>query len=166
MTKLTSAAFRNPNGDIILNVGNANSSATSVTTKIGSRMVVVTMPANLFNTLRIVGTNAVREMGLQTRSAPASGTARIRGSIRGSMLYFTVPASLGAQELNLTLTDLQGRVIWAGHIGTAAIHGERQAFAIRFSHGGLHSGTYILKVKTKNKASAVTTVERKVSVVN
>jgi glucosylceramidase len=162
LTKLTGAAFRNPDGDIILNVGNANSCATSVITKIGNRMVEVTMPANSFNTLRIVGPTAVREMGLQTRSAPTLGAARIRGSI----LHFTVPASLGAQEINLTLTDLQGRIIWTGRIGGAKIRGEQQAVAIRSSHGGLHSGTYILNVKIKNEASAVTMLEQKVSAVN
>ena len=162
LTKLTSAAFCNPDGDIILNVGNADSCATSVTTKIGNRMVVVTMPANSFNTLRIVGANAVREMGPQTRSAPTLGAARIRNS----MLYFTVPASLDAREMILTLTDLQGRAIWTGRIGADQIHGRQQVVAIRSPCGGLHPGTYILNVKIKNKASTVTMVERKVSAVN
>ena len=39
------------------------------------------------------------------------------------MLYFTLSGSLSAQEMNIILTDLQGRTVWTGHRGGIAIHG-------------------------------------------
>ena len=162
ITNLTSSAFRNPNGDIILVTGSANTSATPITVKVGSQMFKTTLPANSFNTLRITNATAVREYQLLTKGPDALGKA----FIRNSTLHFTVPLSMDAREMDVSLTDLQGRTLWSGSIGDAALRHERQAIAVRPAGGIITPGTCIMTVKIRNAASAVMTASRKVAVVN
>jgi glucosylceramidase len=156
----TMAAFKNPNGDIIVVCSDTGAGAFAATIRVGNTMWKATFPAKSFNTLRIAGgVTAVSSFvkGPQNLCIPALSNARINNST----LYFTLGA--GAQEVNMVLTDLQGRTIWTGH---AAIHGKQQAFAIRPIRGGLLSGTCLLTVKIKNSAGVITTVENKVAAVD
>jgi glucosylceramidase len=157
-------AFKNPNGDIILVLSNTSASTFALTAKVGAMMWKATLPANSFNTLRIATGTAVQGQGmeLKTSSMPALSNARINNST----LYFTIPASTGAQEMDITLTDLQGRTVWTGHRGGSAILGEQQTFAIQPTQGGLLPGTYLLTVRIKNSTGAVSTIENKVTTVN
>jgi glucosylceramidase len=158
-----SNAFRNPNGDIVLVISN-NSSAYALTVRIGNTMWRASLPAYSFNTLRIATgtTSAVNERKLENTAMPALSNA----TIRNSTLYFSLSAAAGAQEMNITLSDLQGRTVWTGHRGGSAILGEQQTFSIRPTKGGLLPGTYLMTARIKNSAGAVTTVENKVTAVN
>jgi hypothetical protein len=86
--------------------------------------------------------------------------------ICNSMLYFMLSAAVGAQEMNITLSDLHGCALWTGHRGGSAILGGQQTFALHTAQGGLLPGTYLLTVQIKNRAGTVTTVENKVTAVN
>jgi glucosylceramidase len=156
-------AFLNPNGNIILVIG-TGSGTFALTVRVGNNMWQATLPASSFNTLRIAtgSGSAVQERKLENTTMPALSKARICNS----MLYFTIPAAIGAQAMDITLTDLQGRIVWTDHRGGTAILGEEQAIAIRPTQGGLRAGTYLLTVRIKNSAGAVTAVEKKVSAVN
>jgi glucosylceramidase len=161
------AAFKNPDGDVIVVCSNTGSGAYQATVKVDDTMWKATFPGNSFNTLQITSGNVAvsPQKGLRNGGMPVLNDARILNS----MLYFTIPASIGAQdaqEMNITLTDLRGRAVWSGHCGGAAIHGVRQAFSIRPTQGGLRSGAYLLNVKIKNGADAITTVEEEVTAVN
>jgi glucosylceramidase len=161
ISNLTSAAFRNPNGDIIFVTGNGSSGPTPITIKIGGEMFSATLPPNSINTLRIVGTSAVR--GAEPAYAlPSLGNVKICNST----LYFSLSPSLKAQEADLTLADLQGRAVWNGHRAGSALRAGQQAIGIRSIHGNLPAGTYLLTVKIKNEAGAVTTLEKKVMEAN
>ena len=162
LSNLSTAAFRNPNGDIILITGTTNTTATPVTVKIGSEMFKTTLPATSFNTMRITNATAVRSYQLQTKGPDALGKA----FIRNSTLHFTVPLSMDVRKMDVTLTDLQGRTLWSGSIGGAALRHERQAIAIRPAGGILTPGTCIMTVKIRNAASAVVTTAKMVAVVN
>jgi glucosylceramidase len=157
-------AFRNPNGDVILVIGNSGAATFALTVRVGNEMWKATLPAASFNTLRIATGNgsAVKEKKVENAALPVLSNARISNS----MLYFTVPASTGAQEMNVTLTDLQGRIVWTGQCSGAAMHSGQQSFSIRPKQGGLRSGTYLLNVRIKNSAGAITTVENSVAAVN
>jgi hypothetical protein len=155
-------AFRNPNGDIILVIGNSGTGTFALTVKVGTMMWRATLPATSFNTLRIASGTAVQERKLENIATPALSNARISNS----MLYFTVPASLGALEMDMTLTDLQGRTVWTGHRGGTAILGGQQSFTVRSERGNLRSGTYLLTVRIKDRTGAVSTVENKVAAAN
>jgi glucosylceramidase len=155
-------AFSNPNGDVILVLSNANSSAFALTAKVDNTMYKASLPPNSFNTLRIAIGTAVQEKKLEKTAIHAQSTARICNST----LYFTLPAAAGAQELNITLSDMKGRIVWTGRRAGSAILGEHQNFAIQPAQGGLLSGAYLLTVRIKNSTGAVTTIENKVNVVN
>ena len=157
------SAFRNPNGDIIVVLSNTNASANALTVKVGNVMWKASLPGTSFNTLRIAsGNTAVQERKLENTAIPAPGMARICNST----LYFTLPAAAGLREMNITLSDLQGRIVWTGRDGGGAIPGEQRTFAIQRAQGGLLPGTYLLTVRIKNRAGAITTVENKVTAVN
>jgi hypothetical protein len=164
LSNLTSAAFKNPNGDIILVTGNANSSATPITVKVGNEMYKATLPANSFTTLQIVTTSTMVQKEKEFKKGIMSALNNAR--ISNSVLSFSLPAQMGAQEMNLTLTDLQGRSVWTGRRAGNALLGSQQAFAIRTERGNLPSGTYFLTAKIKNGAGVVTTVESKVASIN
>jgi glucosylceramidase len=153
----------NPNGDVIVCIANTNGSAYQGVVKVGNTMYQINLPANSFNTVRI-GTTTSAFQGIERKNMgkPAVTDARICNS----MLSFAIPASMGAQAIDITLSDLQGRAVWTGFRGGAAIKGERQIFAIKPAQGGLRSGNYFLTVKIKNATGAVTTVENKVAAVN
>jgi hypothetical protein len=153
-------AFRNPNGDIILVCSNTNSSAFALTAKVGSMMYKASLPANSFNTLRILSSTSVRETELKKAGVSVLSKARICNS----MLYFTLSAAANAQELNVTLTDLEGRTIWTGRRGGDALHGE-QVFKVRPIQGGLCNGNYLLTVRIKNRDGEISIVENTVSVI-
>jgi hypothetical protein len=82
------------------------------------------------------------------------------------MLSFSLPAQMGAQEMNIILSDLQGRHVWTGFRGSDAMQDGQQVFAVKPAQGGLRSGNYFLTVKVKDAAGAVTTVEKIVVTVN
>jgi hypothetical protein len=157
------AAFLNPNGDIIVIVGNTSGSALAATIKVGTRMYKPNLPAYSFNTIRISSTTAAlpgitgEDIGI-----PAVSEARICNST----LYFTLSAAEGAREMDLSLADLQGRIVWTGYRAGSALQGGQQVFTVRSKRGHLHSGTYLLSVKTVNGSGTVTTVEKKISAVN
>jgi len=154
-------AFLNPNGDIIVVVSNTNGTALASTIKIGTTMYKVTLPANSFNTIRIGNATAVQCMQLQN-----SATSALRNvKISNSTLYFSLSAGVNAWEEDLTLTDLQGRIVWTGHRSGDVLQDNQQAFAIRSGHGNLRSGTYLLVAKISNDAGIVTKVEKKISAV-
>jgi len=155
-------AFLNPNGDIILVVGNTGIGTFALTVRVGNNMWKATLPAASFNTIRIAtGTTAVQERKLENTVMSA-----LKARICNSKLYFTLSAAAGAREMNITLSDLQGRTVWTGHRGGSAILGGQQAFTIRPMQGGLLPGTYLLTVRIKNRTGAVTTVENRVTAVN
>jgi glucosylceramidase len=155
-------AFRNPNGDIILVVGNTNSGTFALTARVGNMMWKATLPANSFNTLRIAMGTAVQGTGLKNSSMPALSNVRIRNST----LYFSLSADVNAREAELTLKDLQGRTVWTGHFDGSALQGGQQTFAIQSASGNLPSGTYLLAARIKNSAGAVSMVEKKVLTMN
>jgi glucosylceramidase len=157
----TSSAFLNPDGSIIY-VAEATA-ATALTIKVGTEMYTVNLPANSFNTIKITNSTAVRDIQLARNSA-ASQLNNLR--IRNSTLYFSLSPAMNAMEANLTLSDIQGRMLWTGHRSGSALRGGQQSFAIGTAHGSLPSGTYLLSAKIKNVAGAVVTVEKKVSTVN
>jgi glucosylceramidase len=154
-------AFRNPNGDIILVCSNTNGSAFALTVKNGNMMYKANLPGNSFNTIRIASGTSVQERKLENIAMPAQSKARICNST----LYFTFPAAANAQEMNVTLTDLEGRTIWTGRQGGTALHGE-QVFKVRPVQGGLRNGNYLLTVRIKNRAGEISIVENNVSVIN
>ena len=156
--------FRNPNGDIILVLANTTGSAFAHTVKVGNMMWRPTLPANSFNTLRIATgiPSAVQERKLETIVVPDMNKARISNST----LYFSLPDAVGAQEMNITLSDLQGHIVWTGHRGGSAMGNQTQAIAIRPANGGLRAGTYLVTIHIKNEAGALSTVENKVAVAN
>ena len=159
-----SSAFRNPNGDIVLVLSNTNSSAFALTVRVGNMMWRASLPAYSMNTLRIATgtTSPVQERKLENTSIPALSNVMIRSST----LYFSLSAAAGAQEMNITLSDLQGRTLWTGHCAGSALQGAQQAIAIRPAQGNLRSGTYLLAVKIRNGAGVVTTFENRVTAVN
>jgi glucosylceramidase len=154
-------AFTNPNGDIILVMYNINSTPFALTVKVGNTMYKASLPPNSFNTLKIVGPTAVQDRKQEKTALPALNNARICNAT----LYFTLPAKVDAQEVALTLTDLQGQTIWSGSRTGSALRREEQVFAIRSTHD-LAPGTYLLAAKIKSAAGAVTAVEKKVAVGN
>jgi glucosylceramidase len=158
------AAFLNPNGDIVITAACGISTPYGFTVKVGNSMYKGTFPANSFNTIVISpsSTNALSGTGLKNNRIPALNNARISNST----LCFAVPAAMGAREMTVTLSDLNGRTVWTGHRGAAGIVGESQSFAIQTAKGALRSGNYLLTVKIRNAAGAVTTVENKVAAVN
>ena len=156
------AIFKNPNGDIIVVTCNNNASTYALTLKVNNTMYKASLPANSFNTLRIATGTAVQERKPVNAAKSAQSTVRISNST----LYFTLPAAAGAQEMNITLRDLQGRTVWTGHRGGNAILGGQQTFMLRREQGGLLSGTYLLTVRIKNSAGTISTVENKVKAVD
>jgi glucosylceramidase len=155
------AAFINPNGDIIVCAANTGASAYQATIKAGNVMYKATFPANSFNTMRISTSTAVQR-DLNKKSMPALGKAEIFNAT----LYVTLSAVEYAQELDLSLIDMQGRTVWTGHRGGKALHGERLAFAIQPAQGGFPPGSYLLSVRIKNSFGAVTTIEKNISAVD
>jgi glucosylceramidase len=162
ITNLTSAAFLNPNGDLILVMNSAATAATPLTVKVGNEMYKATLPATSFTTIRIVSATAVQGMQLHGSAMPALSNVRIRNSA----LYFSLSAAVNAREADFTLTDLQGRTVWTGRRAGSALQGEDQAVAIRTGHGNLRSGAYLLAARIRNGAGAVMMVEKKLVVVN
>jgi glucosylceramidase len=157
------SAYRNPNGDIILVCSNTNGSAYALTVKVGNTMYNASLPANSFNTLKIVTNNsAVRDAALKTRGASALSDARISNST----LYFSSSAFAGAREMKVILTDLEGRVVWTGQRVGNELHAGQQAFAVRPIQGSLRKGTFLLTVKIKNSAGETSSVEKRVSVID
>jgi hypothetical protein len=157
-------AFRNPNGDVILVIGNTGTGTFALTVKVGNEMWKATLPATSFNTLRIATgtTSAVQEMKLENNAMPSLSNV----SVRNSTLYFSLSSAVNAREADFTLTDLGGRTVWTGHRAGSALQGEDQAIAIRTGHGNLRSGTYLLSARIRNGAGVVTKVEQKVAAVN
>ena len=155
-------AFSNPNGDVILVLSNMNSTPFALITKVGNMMYKATLPPNSFNTLKIASGTSVQENKLQKTGTSAINNARICNS----NLYFTISAKVNAQELNITLTDLQGRTMWSGNRSGTELKSSQQAFAIRSVNKNLSSGTYIVSVKIKNEAGVVTMDEKKVVATN
>jgi glucosylceramidase len=157
------AAFLNPNGDIILCASNTNSTPYGATIKVGNTMYKATYPANSFNTIKIASPTSVQGILLQKNSVfPTLNNVHILNS----SLYFSLPSALKTQQIDLNLTDLQGRTIWTGHRSGNALLSNQQVFAIRPEIGNLCSGSYLLSVKIKNEAGAVSTVEKKVTAAN
>jgi glucosylceramidase len=157
-------AFLNPNGDIILVIGNTGTGTFALTVRVGNEMWKATLPATSFNTLRIATgtTSAVQEMKLENNAMPSLNNV----SIRKSALCFSLSAAVNAREADFTLTDLGGRIVWTGHRAGSALQGEVQTIAIRTGHGNLRSGTYLLSARIRNESGAVTKVEQKVATVN
>jgi len=102
----------------------------------------------------------------ENRQAKTAIPAQSMARICNSTLYFTLPAAAGAQELNITLRDLQGRTVWTGHRGGSSILGGQQAFAIRREQDSLLSGTYLLTVWINNSAGIIVKFEQKVMAVD
>ena len=155
-------AFTNPNGDVILELLNTNSTAFALTAKVGNMMYKASLPPNSFNTLKIASGTAVQEKKLEKTGMSAINNARICNS----NLYFTIAAGVFAQELNITLTDLQGRTMWTGNRSGSELQSAQQVFALKSAHSNLSSGTYILAVKIKNEAGVISTLEKKVAATN
>ena len=59
----------------------------------------------------------------------------------------------------------EGRTEWTGWREGSAMLEEQQTFTIHRPQGGLLPGKYLLTVRIKNSAGAVTTVENKVTAV-
>jgi glucosylceramidase len=157
-------AFLNPNGDIILVMANTSTSAFPLTVKVGNNeMYKATLPPNSFNSLRIVNSTAVRHDMQLNNYAPSP--LRNLG-IRNSMLTFSLSSAINVREMDVTLTDLQGRAVWSGHRSGSALRGDKQTFVIRSEHGSLPSGTYLIEAKIRNVSGAVMTVENKVTALN
>lgn len=156
------SAFRNPNGDLILVLSNQSSTPYALTARVGNTMYKASLPAYSFNTLRIASPTAAQEKKVEKTAMNALNNTRICNST----LYFTLASAVRAQEINITLSDLQGRTVWTGHRGGAAILGGQQAFAIRSANDNLSSGTYLLTAKIKSDAGVVSMVEKKVAVAN
>jgi len=157
------SAFLNPNGDIIFVVGNTSSTKYDITMKVGNDAYKATLPPNSFNTFKIVKPTAVQDMHI-VKNETVSGVSKAR--INHSTLYFTSPAIVGAQEINLTLTDLAGRTVWTGLRSGSVLHGEQQAFPIRQGQSAIQAGAYLLVVKVKTMTGALTTFTNKVFAVN
>jgi len=155
-------AFTNPNGDVILELLNTNSTAFALTAKVGNMMYKASLPPNSFNTLKIASGTAVQEKELEKTGMNAINNVRIYNS----NLYFTIATGVFAQELNITLTDLQGRTMWTGNRSGSEMQSAQQVFALKSAHSNLSSGTYILAVKIKNEAGVITTLEKKVAATN
>ncbi len=161
IANISGSAYLNPNGDVIWVV--SSTSANPVTIKVGNEMYKATLPANSFNTLRIVGATVVRQE-MQQQYFAASALSNVR--IRNLTLYFSLSATVNTRQVDFILTDLQGRAVWTGHRAGSALRGGQQAFAVRSGHGDLPSGTYLLVARIRNLAGAVTTFEKKVAAVN
>lgn len=161
---LTSAAFLNPNGDIIFVTGNSVAGANSVAIKVRDTMFNVVLPGNSFNTIMIP--NPLPPIGTIQNMPVAGNTSLVLSSanIRNSILYLTLSGAIKMRDADLTLTDLQGRSIWTSH-RTGALS-SRQAIAIRPGQSNLRPGTYLLSVKIKSDAGAVTKAQKKVMAVN
>jgi glucosylceramidase len=158
-------AFLNPNGDIILTFFNQGNNPLPFAAKVGNTMWKATLPGASFSTLKIAIGTAVQERKLENTAIPAQNKAQIKAWISNSRLHFTLPPAAGAQEMNLTLSDLHGRTVWTGRRGGSAMLEEQQTFAIQRPQGGLLPGTYLLTVRIRNNSGAVTTVENKVKAV-
>ncbi len=156
------AAFLNPNGDIIVVAHNGNGSEFAATIKVDNMMYKATFPGNSFNTLRISNATAVRGMELKSKIMPVLSLARIRNST----LYLTFSSIACTQEIDITLTDLQGRTVWTGYSAGNSLYNKQQTFTVRSAQGGLRSGTYLLSVKIKDGRGMVKTVEKKISAIN
>jgi glucosylceramidase len=154
-------AFRNPNGDIILVCSNTNSGEFALTVKVGNVMWKASLPGNSYSTLEIASGTAVCEK----KPVGTAGLAVNNARISADRLYFTLSAAAGAQEMDITLSDLKGRTVWTGRRGGSAMLEEQQTIAIQRPQGGLLPGKYLLTVRVKNSAGAVTTVENKVTAV-
>lgn len=155
-------AFRNPNGDIIFVMENGTADPYALTLRVDNRMYKATLPPNSFNTVKIASVTAVQEKKLQKTSSPALNKTRISNST----LYCTFSTATDAQEMNLSLSDLQGRTVWTGYRRGSAKPGEQLAFAIRREQGGLLSGTYLLTARMKNTAGIITKFDQKVKAVD
>ena len=155
------AAFKNPNGDIIVVSSNTGSSAYAATIKVGNMMWKASFPANSFNTMQIVSGTAVR---LESRM---SGQPSLnKAHIFNSTLSFKAPASMKAQEIQVTLTDLKGRYVWSGQRDGAEITGEAQSFKVRTAQGTIRPGNYLVTIKIKNADGSVAILDDKVAAVN
>lgn len=155
-------AFKNPNGDYILVSSNISTSPMPITIKVGNVAWKVSLPANSFSTVRIAsGTPVVEKKVIKNSSLHL-----LNAQISNSTLYFTFSKTSGAQEMNLTLSDLQGRTIWTGHRDGGAALAETQVFEMHQAQSGLQSGTYLLSVRIKNSTGAVTTLDEKVKAVD
>jgi glucosylceramidase len=154
-------AFKNPNGDYVLVFSNTSSGAMPITIKSGNVMWKASLPANSFSTVRVASGTPVQEKKVLSTTSLHLDNA----GITNSTLYFTLSKSTEVQELNITLSDLQGRTVWTGHRGGANLD-KQQVFPIQSKQGGLQSGTYMMSVRIKNGAGAITTLENKVKVVN
>jgi glucosylceramidase len=151
----------NPNGDIIVCVSNTNNSAFQATLKVDNKMYKATLPANSFNTIRIASTTSARP---ETTQKNAGKSVLPNARISNSNLYFTLSDAAGVREMDITLTDMQGRTVWTGHRAGSELHGNEQSFAIRSAHGNLCSGAYLLIARIRNETGA--SVESKIVLTN
>ena len=124
-------------------------------------MYKATLPSNSFNTIRIASTTSARP---ETTQKNAGKSVLPNARISNSNLYFTVSNTAGVREMDIALTDLQGRTIWTGHRAGSELHGDQQSFAIRPAHGNLCSGAYLLIAKIRNETG--TSVEKKIVLTN
>ncbi len=156
------SAFRNPNGDLILVMGNFSGNPYQLNVKVGNQMWKATLPANSFNSLKI-------NTGVTVTASPKEKRS-VKSLLKGvrmnkSTLSFTISSVNDLQNLSVSLSDLQGRTIWTGTREGNAINSELQTFKVNAQQHKLTSGTYTLSVQLKNKAGKVSTIEDKVKVI-
>lgn len=152
-------AFINPNGDIIVCAANTGSSAYQASIKVGSTMYKATFPANSFNTVRIASSTSVHPDNVRKNVYKSAITD---AQISNSTLYVALSDASIAKEIDISLTDLQGRTVWTGHRAGNALQASRLSFPIRSAVGTLSSGSYLLSARIKNEAGEVSSIERDV----
>lgn len=160
------STFKNPNGDIIVVVSNANGGTYPLTIKVGNRMWKATLPGNSFSTLKINSgtTPVVEERTPVVKNTPSMLSGVL---IRNSKLSFTLSSSInGFNAMNVSLRDLQGRCVWTGQRDGSAASGSRYTFPVQSVRNSLIPGTYLLMVRIDQANGMVTTAESKVRVLN
>jgi glucosylceramidase len=146
-------AFLNPNGDIILVMSNAGSSAYQATIKVANSMYKATFPPNSFNTVKIATANSILPVARQKKSgAPVLSKAQICDAT----LFVTFSAKIVAHDCDIALKDLQGRTVWSGN---SSIGKDQNSLAIPLMGSNMASGAYLLTARFKDQSGAMTAVE-------
>ncbi|MBN1757585.1 MAG: hypothetical protein JW863_04670 [Chitinispirillaceae bacterium] len=156
--------FLNPNGDIVLVCSNAYNNQYALTVKVGNEMWKANFPPQSFNTLLIKsGTTPVQRstpMVVETTSPALSDI-----STGGSMLRFTLSeVASGSREMDVSLSDLNGRILWTGHRGGITAPVGKHVFSLRSERKGLLPGMYLLSVRLKKRDGSVLTMENRLNV--
>ena len=153
------SAYRNPNGDIVLLVGNEAAAVDTLSVKLGSKAFKAVLPATSMNTFVISQSVSI------SNSAPANkALSPVLGlRMKNSTLTFSVSPKARLQGISFTLCDLRGRVVWSGSRNAADLNpGAVHSIAVKSGQRRIPDGCYLLSM-TVNSAGVTTRFEKRIS---